>query len=377
MTDRLDRLRASMEEAELDAFFVGCAVDDIFGTHSANRRYLSGFSGSTGYVFITATDAVIVADFRYTEQAEQECVPRGLRVHKTEGAIGDWWPKLCAELGLGGKRVGLSRADTTLGLYTRLWDSIAEMPAEEAPQLMPAPGIVEELRAVKDVEELATLQGAIDIGDRALERVAANIDAAMTEIELARAVQQAVLEEGGEGIAFGTIAASGDAAARPHASPRDVPVGKGRTIVIDMGARLRGYCSDLTRTISAGPFPEEFKSIYEIVFEAQQTAIERVEAGMSGKDAHALAADVIDSYGYDEYFGHGLGHGVGLDVHEAPYLGKSSQDTLEDGMVFTIEPGIYLPGRGGVRIEDIVVLEQGRARVLSHAPKLSVRGAKP
>lgn len=366
-----------MAEAELDALFVGGAVDDIFGTHSANRRYLSGFTGSTGYVVVTQERAVIAVDFRYIEQAEQECSPRGLDVWKTEGSLDAWWPKLIGELGLGDKFVGLSRADTTLGFFTRLWEAIAEMPAGDAPQIVPAPPIVEDLRELKDATELATLQRAIDIGDRAMEQAARQITEGMTEIEIARAVQSAVLDHGGEGIAFETIVAAGAWGARPHASPRNEPVTAHEPIVIDMGARVDGYCSDLTRTVSADTLSEDFQAIYEIVYAAQQSAIERVEAGMSGKDAHELAASVIADAGYGEYFGHGLGHGIGLDVHEAPYLGRTSEDTLENEMVFTIEPGIYLPGRGGVRIEDVVVLENGRARVLSHAPKLRVRGATP
>jgi Xaa-Pro aminopeptidase len=141
-----------------------------------------------------------------------------------------------------------------------------------------------------------------------------------------------------------------------------------------MGVRANGYCSDLTRTFVIGPPDARFRAIYDIVFEAQRNAIEKVEAGMSGKDAHELAAMVIEKAGYGDQFGHGLGHGVGLQVHERPYLGRTSEDTLDEGMVFTVEPGIYLPGWGGIRIEDVVVLENGRARVLSHAPKLAPAG---
>ncbi len=377
MTSRLDRVRAAMDETGLDALFVGCAVDDVFGTHSANRRYLTGFSGSTGYVFVTRDRAVLAVDFRYVEQAEAECAPGGIEVWKTEGAFTDWWATLTGELGLGGKRIGLSRADTTLGLYTRLSDKVAEMPAGEAPELVPAPPIVEKLRAVKDPAELEMLQCVIDMGDQTMQRVTGTLDAGMTEREVSRAILATILELGGEGVSFESIVAAGPRGALPHASPTDARIGDAQPVVIDMGARLNGYCSDLTRTVAAGAFPSAFREIYEVVFTAQQTAIERVEAGMSGKDAHELAASVIADAGYENNFGHGLGHGIGLDVHETPYLGRTSEDTLEDGMVFTIEPGIYLPGRGGVRIEDVVVLENGKARVLSHAPKPELRGETP
>ncbi|MGE3512798.1 MAG: M24 family metallopeptidase, partial [Vicinamibacterales bacterium] len=186
---------------------------------------------------------------------------------------------------------------------------------------------------------------------------------------VAEAVERGVRRHGGDGVSFDTIVACGIRAAMPHASPTGAPVGTG-PIVIDMGAYAGGYCSDLTRTVTIGPADAKFREIYEIVFAAQRNAIENVEAGMTGVQAHALAFSVIEAAGYGEAFGHGLGHGIGLEVHEAPYLGKTSTDTLEEGNIFTIEPGIYIPEWGGVRIEDVVVLENGRARVLSGAPKL-------
>jgi Xaa-Pro aminopeptidase len=240
---------------------------------------------------------------------------------------------------------------------------------------VPAPPIVEHLRAVKDAVELAALQRAIDVADASFEALLAQLTPAMTEREAAAIFERGTVEHGGEGPSFATIVASGAHAAMPHAQPTDDALGEGRTVVIDMGARARGYCSDLTRTVVLGMPGPRFHEIYDIVFEAQQDAIEHVEAGMTGAAAHELAASVIARHGYGERFGHGLGHGVGLEVHEHPYLGPSSEDVLENGMTFTIEPGIYLPGWGGVRIEDVVILENGRARVLSHAPKLTPAGA--
>lgn len=377
MQERLDRIRAAMAEEGIDALLVGSAVDDVFGTHSANRRYLTGFSGSSGYAMVSRDAVVLATDFRYAEQAAQECGPLGVSTWTTEGSLQDWWPRLLGALGLGGKRIGLSRADTTLGFYTRLWGAVGEMPAADAPQLVPAPPVLEDLREIKDEQEMTLLQRAIDVGDRAMAAVAERLREDVTERQVSHAIQAAVLEQGGEGISFETIVAAGAWGARPHASPRDVAIERGEPVVIDMGARIDGYCSDLTRTVAVGELDAEFAAIYDIVLAAQRNAIERVEAGMSGRAAHELAASVIAEAGYGDAFGHGLGHGVGLDVHEAPYLGRTSEDTLEDGMVFTIEPGIYLPGRGGVRIEDVVRLENGRARVLSHAPKLATKGATP
>jgi Xaa-Pro aminopeptidase len=374
VTDRLKRLRAALEEERLGGLIVASAVDDVFGQFSANRRYVSGFSGSTGYALVTATEAVFAADFRYTVQAERECAPLGFRVFRTEGRLKDWWPHLCDETAMAGKRLGVSRADFSLGGYLALLDATREMPLAGAPKLVWAPPIVERLRRHKGPGERRTIEAAVAAADGAFERVEDSILATQTETEVAAAVESAVRACGGDGISFATIVASGPQAALPHAQPTSACLGEGRPITIDMGARVDGYCSDLTRTFTIGAWDARFAEIYAIVEEAQQHAIENVEAGMTGVAAHELAAGIIERHGYGERFGHGLGHGVGLEVHEAPYLGKTSDDTLEEGMIFTIEPGIYLPGWGGVRIEDIVVLEGGRARVLSKARKLHLAG---
>lgn len=378
MTSRVERLRALLAEAEFDGYMVGGPVDDVLNIHSANRRYISGFTGSAGYVLVGAKEALFAADFRYTEQAEQEVAPHGFRVFKTEGAMKEWLPKLFAEAGLNGKTtLGVSDADTTLGAWEGLKTIAREMPAGDAPKLKPGGALVEKLRAFKDDGELATIQRAIDAADAAFTGVSQAVRAGMTENDVARAIEIAVRQHGGDNVSFSTIVAAGPWGARPHAHPREVAIEAGDAIVIDMGARVDGYCSDLTRTFTIEAPDEKFREIYDIVRAAQQNAIEHVEHGMKGTDAHELAASVIEKAGYGEYFGHGLGHGVGLEVHEAPYMGKTSTDTLENGMVFTIEPGIYVPGWGGIRIEDIVVMENGRARVLSRAPKLTFEGAQP
>lgn len=377
MTTRVERLRALLEEAKLHGLLVGGPVDDVLNIHSQNRRYISGFTGSSGYALVTRDDAIFAADFRYTEQAEQEVTGHGFRVFKTDGAMKEWLPKLFGEAGLAGQPLGLSNADTTLGAWEGLRKIARGMPKGEAPKLKPGGALIEKLRAFKDEGEMATIQRAIDCGDAAFTAAAATLRKGMTENDVAREIEVAVRQNGGDNVSFSTIVAAGPWGARPHAHPRDERIGARDAIVIDMGARVEGYCSDLTRTVTMGKPSPKFRKIYEIVREAQQNAIENVEHGMKGTDAHQLAASVIERYGYGEQFGHGLGHGVGLEVHEAPYMGKTSTDTLENGMVFTIEPGIYLPGWGGIRIEDIVVMENGRARVLSRAPKLTFQGAQP
>ena len=376
MTDRLERIRAAMAEEGLDALWISSPVDDVFGKHSANRRYVSGFSGSAGHALVTRDAAYLAVDFRYVEQAEREAVARGFTLFRARDRMNAWVPRLVREAGLEAKAVGVSVADMSIGGYERLQEAMAAMPWALRPRLGTAGRIVERARHEKDPEELALLQCAIDIADEAYERVEAAMEAGQTEQDVALAVERAVRDLGAESVSFDTIVAGGAWAAMPHASPRPEPIAPGGTVVIDMGAQYRGYCSDLTRTTVLGAPDARFAAVYEVVFEAQLAAIEGVEAGMPGSAAHELAHAVIRDAGYGEQFGHGLGHGVGLEVHEAPYLGPTSEDTLEEGMVFTIEPGIYIPGWGGVRIEDIVRLENGKARVLSHARKLTPGGAR-
>ena len=372
MPDRLTRIRAAIAEEGLDGLLISAPRQETLG--QANRRYASGFTGSTGVVLVTAERAVVAVDFRYIEQAERECSPRGFEVFAALHSSKKWFPELMGHVRAGGKKLGLSRDDLAYGDFLALQGLVEAMPSLDRPELVAAPPIVERLRRVKDGDELGLLQRAIDIGDRSFERARETIQAGQTETAIADGIEAAYREFGADGPSFSSIVAGGAWSAMPHASPRPQPVHESEPIVIDMGARYRGYCSDLTRTITIGAGEAKFGEIYAIVLEAQQTAIERVEAGMTGVQAHALAADVIARHGYGEQFGHGLGHGVGLEVHEDPYLGPSSEDTLEDGMVFTIEPGIYIPGWGGVRIEDVVVLENGRACVLSHASKLIPAG---
>jgi len=375
MSERLDRIRAALAQEKLDGLLISAPVDDMFGHHDENREYVSGFTGSTGYALVTPDRAVFAADFRYVEQAERECAPLGFTVFRALNGKKEWFPGFVAAAGLAGKTVGVSAADMSLREFTAFQKLIDELPEELRPTFVPAPPIIETMRRQKDSAEFALLQRAIDIADAAFEFVKARLVPEMTERDIAAAFERAVLDNGGDGISFATIVAAGPWGAMPHAHPRDEPLGRGRPIVFDMGASYRGYNSDLTRTVVIGEPDAKFWEIYGIVEEAQRAAIEGVRPGMSGIDAHLLAHNVIAGHGYGEQFGHGLGHGVGLQVHESPFMGFTSEDVLEEGMVFTIEPGIYLPGWGGVRIEDIVVLENGHARVLSHATKYAPAGA--
>jgi Xaa-Pro aminopeptidase len=247
------------------------------------------------------------------------------------------------------------------------------MPAADRPKLLAAPPLVEQMRAVKDAEELAAVQRAVDLADEAFEAVARRIEPGWTETQVAWEIEKHVREHGGDGVSFETIVAAGPWSAMPHAYPRaEKRIEAGEPIIIDMGARVDGYCSDLSRTVILGKADGQFDKIYDIVLAAQEAAEALIRAGMSGEEAHLTAHNVIAEAGYGENFGHGLGHGVGLQVHEAPRLARTSKDALAEGMVFTVEPGIYVSGWGGVRIEDMAVMENGRPRVLSRAPKVSV-----
>jgi len=363
---RVDKLGRRMAELGLDAVLI---------SQPQNRRYLSGFTGSAGYLLITAGDAVIATDFRYYEQSTQQAPD--FRLYQATGPMEGWLPGLLTSAGdLGGKRLGFESADLTFLLYRTLRKAVEGLPAGQRPRLIATTNLVEGLRAIKEPEELAAIQAAVDLSDAAIQHVGERIQPGWTEKQAAWEIEKHMREHGGESVSFDTIVAGGPWGAMPHAYPRDRALERDEMVVIDMGVRLNGYCSDLTRTLFLGRPDDRFKKVYDVVLGAQLTAEELVQAGMTGEEAHNLAHRVIEEAGYGENFGHGLGHGVGLAVHESPRLAKTSEHVLADGMVVTIEPGIYITGWGGVRIEDMVVIQNGRARVMTRAPKvLEGRGA--
>ena len=278
--------------------------------------------------------------------------------------MGAWLPDILKGLGAG-KRVGFESEHVTYAAHGRL----AEAASGAGVDLTPTEGLVEKLRATKDAAERESLLRAIQITDQAFEAVAASLTPGVSEREVAWRIERTMREMGAEAIAFDLIVAAGPNGAMAHHHPSEAPITAGVPIVIDIGARVDGYNADLTRTIVLGEPDDQFRKIYDIVLSAQETAIATVEAGLTGDQTDALARTVIEQAGYGESFGHGLGHGVGLEVHELPRVGRGSQDVVEDGMIFTIEPGIYLSGWGGVRIEDVVELRGGRCVTLSAAPK--------
>ena len=357
MSLKLHKLRQRLEEEDLDAMLV---------SSPENRRYMSGFTGSAGWLLVCRDDATLATDFRYTEQAGNQAPD--FRIHQIKPGMG-WLPEWTAEHDV--KRIGFESQDVTISLHEVLLKVLDENENSNHPELVPTSGIVEKLRIYKDADELALLTEAIRIADEAIDEVGPRIEPGMTEEAVAWELEKAMRERGAEMISFDTIVGAGPNGALPHHRADETVIKPNDAIVIDMGAKYQGYCSDLTRTLFVGEPDDKFREIYGIVLQAQLTAEERVEAGMTGKEADAIARDIIADAGYGDEFGHSLGHGVGLAVHEYPHVGPTAKDdVLEDGMVFTIEPGIYLPGWGGVRIEDIVVLENGKARVISRAKKL-------
>ena len=358
MSVKLDNLRQKFDQDDL-------GLDAILISSPENRRYMSGFTGSAGWLLISRDDATLATDFRYVEQAGKQAPD--FRVHRTAPGLG-WFPEWTAEHNV--KRIGFESDDVTISLHNAFRKAADESETTNHPELVPTSGIVEQLRVYKDAAELALLAKAIEIADEAIDEVAPRIEPGITEEGVAWELEKAMRERGAEMISFDTIVGAGANGALPHHRADDTVIKPNDAIVIDMGAKYEGYCSDLTRTIFVGEPDAKFRRIYDIVLQAQLAAEEQVRAGMTGEEADAIARDIIAEAGHGDDFGHSLGHGVGLAVHEFPRLGPRAEDTLEDGMVFTIEPGIYLPGWGGVRIEDIVVMENGRARVISKAKKL-------
>ena len=355
MKKRVEGLVAQLEEKELDGVLVSAPE---------NRRYLSGFSGSAGFLFITKSDAILATDSRYTEQATNQSPDFDVR------QVRGGWGWLIDELkSQGVKKVGFESQDMTVSSYNSLIDAIKADSSLGDVSMISAPGLAENQRIIKDNGELAMLQLAIDAADKAMDLVCPNITPGMTEREVAWKMETAMRDAGADAISFDTIVAAGPNGAMAHHQPTDYIIKQSDPIVIDMGAKVGGYCSDLSRSIAVGEPDETFKKIYDIVLGSQLTAINTVKVGMTGEEADNLSRDVIAQAGYRDNFGHSLGHGVGLEIHENPRVGPQSPDVLDLNTVFTVEPGIYLSGWGGIRIEDIVILGEDGAVPLSKAKK--------
>jgi Xaa-Pro aminopeptidase len=349
--DRLAALRDRLTSEHLDALLL---------TGRANIRYLTGFSGSSALLVVTAREALFVTDFRYQTQAAEE-VGDLARVQIEPQSL---WAGLWQALpGLAVEVVGFESAHTAHRDFQRLLDAGARW------QWRPTADLIEALRERKDDGEVALIGEAAAVATRALARALEAVRAGMTETEVAGELERALRFEGSEGFPFPTIVAAGPQSALPHARPTRRPIAPGDFLLLDFGAEVSGYCSDLTRTVVVGRASDEQRAFYEIVRGANAAAAAGVRPAMRGRDADAIARSYIDRAGYGDLFGHSLGHGLGLEVHEAPRLAKTADAALPPGAVVTIEPGIYRPGWGGVRIEDDVYLGADGPLLLTHFPR--------
>jgi Xaa-Pro aminopeptidase len=353
---RLERLRESIRARELDALLVEPAVD---------LHYLLGFTADEGDgVAIVRADgpALFLTDFRYEEQAQAQ-VAAAVDTRIVKGELTD---SLAEALDGDVGRVGFDDTELTVARHRKLGELL-----DGRAELVAAPGLVRDLRVVKDAGEIERIRAAAELADEALQAIIADGLVGRTERDVAVELEVRMRRLGAEAVSFPPIVASGAHGALPHAMPRDVEIAPDRLVVIDWGAKLDGYCSDCTRTYATGEeLSYEAREVYEIVRSAQVKALEAVRPGPSGRELDAVARQAIDDAGFGEAFGHGLGHGVGLEIHEAPRLSwRAPEDPLRADTVVTIEPGIYLPGKFGVRIEDLVVVADGGAQVLTHLSK--------
>jgi Xaa-Pro aminopeptidase len=349
--DRVERLIALLPESGLDVLLV---------TEPVNVRYLTGYTGSNGLALIGPQTRTFVTDFRYVEQAASEVDASFDRLRAPQELL----DVIAQALPAGELRLGFDDAHVSVRTHARIRELL-----DDRIELVRAGELVERLRAVKTTDELERIRAAAALADASFEQLIGGGLVGNTERELALALEQDMRERGAQHPSFDAIVAAGPHGALPHAQPRDVPIGPGELVVIDWGSQLDGYCSDCTRTVAVGEPGEEARRVYELVLEAQLAGLGAVTAGAGGRNVDGVARGVIELGGHAERFGHGLGHGVGLEVHERPRLSQRSDDDLQSGNVVTVEPGIYLPGRFGVRIEDLVAVTDNGCEILTSVTK--------
>lgn len=358
---RLERLRRAMAEA-------GCPA--ILVSQPESRRYLSGYSApdlpprdSAGYLLITEERQFLLTDPRTEAQAAVEAPLFELRIVGPTMRVRDVLRDLVAELRL--SRVGFEADHLPYGLWQQFSAAL-----EGIARLEPASSMIDRIRIVKDADEIGHVRAAVALNDAAFAHLVRGLAAGQTEAELAWEMERFVRAHAGAGLAFDPITVAGPNTAVPHAVPTNRPIREDELVLFDIGTKVRGYCSDMTRTICIGTVPPRLREVWQVVREAQEAAEDAARPGITGAELDAVARRVIERAGYGEAFVHGLGHGLGLEIHEPPWLTRTrGDDTLEPGMVFTIEPGVYLPGVGGVRIEDTVLLTERGVEVLTASPK--------
>ena len=344
---RTDRLVELLHARDLDSLLV---------TDLLNVRYLTGFTGTNGAAIVTRDERLFFTDFRYVEQASQQ-VGEYERVEAGRDMLGDVARRLRGRAGFDDEHMSVA---ANRKLSEKLPDGV---------ELVPASGLVEERRALKDASEVASMRAAAELATGAYESLHERGLAGRTERDVALQLVRFMEDSGAEGPSFPPIVAAGEHGAQPHAAPRDVEIPRDTLVVIDMGARVDGYCSDCTRTLATGSLDDSALEIYKLVLSAQTESLAAARAGAACRDVDAVARAIIDAAGHEEHFGHGLGHGVGIEVHEAPRLGKTAEGELVAGNAVTIEPGVYVPGQVGVRIEDLVIVTDAEPEILTGFPK--------
>ncbi|MDA7026985.1 Xaa-Pro peptidase family protein [Bacillus sp. CLL-7-23] len=348
-----------MKLKKLRELFCGLEIEGLLVTSQVNLRYITGFTGSSGLAVISEDRAVFITDFRYTEQAKRQV--NGFEIIEHTGGMSATTVDVIKEMGL--KKIGFEQDKMTYGMYANYKHALG------AVELVPVSRSVERLRLIKSSEEIKILKEAAKIADAAFSHILTVIKPGMTEISIANELEFYMRSQGADHSSFDMIVASGLRSSLPHGVASSKTVEKGDFVTLDFGAYYKGYCSDITRTIAVGEPSDELKNIYQIVFEAQMTGMTNIKPGITGRQADAYTRDYITSKGYGDYFGHSTGHGLGMEVHESPALSVRSDQTLEKGMVVTVEPGIYIPGMGGVRIEDDIVLTDKGNESLTHSAK--------
>lgn len=346
---KLTKLRQLLQAKELDGILISSSI---------NRRYITGFTGTAGVALVSQTDARFVTDFRYTKQANDQIADFTVVEH--QNGLNEEIKSQLKEMDI--QKLGFEQDHVTYSQYTTFKDTF------EA-ELIPVDNMVEALRIIKTSDELDIMKKAAKIADDAFEHIQAYIKPGVREIDISNELEFFMRKQGATSSSFDIIIASGKRSALPHGVASDKKIQAGELVTMDYGALYQGYCSDITRTVAVGEISEQLHSIYHVVLEAQLRGVTAIKSGITGKDADAATRDYIKEKGYGDYFGHSTGHGLGLEVHEAPSLSFRSEKPLETGMVVTVEPGIYIPEVGGCRIEDdVVVTETGNER-LTLAPK--------
>ena len=347
---RLQKLRSQFDALRIDAFLI---------TFQPHLRYMSGFSGSAGVGIVTRDKTFLITDGRYATQVRQET--NGWKIFITQVELFGELKK--RRLLQSGGRVGFDGNSLMFGQFQQLKELFPKI------KFLPKVDCIEKIAAVKDLSEIQKIKKAVEITDKVFTEILSFFKPGVREIDIAAEISYRHLKHGASGDGFSAIVVSGDRSAIPHGKPSDKKFKNGELITIDMGCVYQGYHSDMTRTIALGRPKSEAKKIYQIVLSAQLRAIEAARDGIKTKEIDATARNYIKEKGYEKYFRHSLGHGIGLQIHEQPRLSVLSKATLETGNVVTIEPGIYIPNFGGVRIEDDIVVTDGHCEILNTSPK--------